>query len=195
MRRSREDTKATREQLVRTGSQLLRERGPGGLGIPALMAALGMTHGGFYRHFDDKLALEVEALHHAFASARTELLAAAASRATGVKGLIEAYLDPKHVLNRGGGCPAAALLADLARGEPALQQAFAEELEALVTAFLPLMPGSANTTKRRQLLALFSAMAGALSAARAVPPGRLRNEILAAARTHFIATFTGERHV
>lgn len=193
MRRSRAETKATRAQLVETGGRLMRERGIRSLGIPELMASLGMTHGGFYRHFEDKLSLEVEALHHAFASARAELLAAVEpQRSRGIAALIDAYLDRDHLNDLGGGCPAAALSPDVARDEPALQRAFAQELEAHLDAFLPLMGGEVGT-RRARLIALFAGMAGALAAARAVPPGRLRNEILSAARAHLLTSSTGAR--
>ena len=51
----------THERLLKKASQEIRRRGVQGTGIASLMAKLGMTHGGFYAHFDSKNALVAQA--------------------------------------------------------------------------------------------------------------------------------------
>ena len=61
MRNSREATAASRERIVAVAAKLFRERGIAAVGVAELMEAAGMTHGGFYKHFESKDALIAEA--------------------------------------------------------------------------------------------------------------------------------------
>ena len=52
MRRSREDTAATRARIVAVAARLFRARGIDATSVADVMSALGLTVGGFYSHFD-----------------------------------------------------------------------------------------------------------------------------------------------
>ena len=67
MRHSREETARTRTAAVQAASRLFRERGIDAASVNDVMAELGMTGGGFYRHFESKEALAAEACAEAFA--------------------------------------------------------------------------------------------------------------------------------
>ncbi len=67
MRMSREAMADHHEQIVSAASRMLRERGIEGTSVADLMQAVGLTHGGFYRHFESKDALVAEAAEAAFA--------------------------------------------------------------------------------------------------------------------------------
>src|SRR6266496_2153201 len=62
VRRSREDTAATRAKIVAVAARMFRARGIDATSIADVMSALGLTVGGFYRHFDSKEALVAEAI-------------------------------------------------------------------------------------------------------------------------------------
>src|SRR5438477_9293146 len=66
VRRSREETARTRTAAVEAASRLFRERGIDATSVNDVMAELGMTGGGFYRHFESKEALAVEACGEAY---------------------------------------------------------------------------------------------------------------------------------
>src|SRR5215831_14783296 len=51
MRVTREKAAENRARIVETASRLFRERGFDGVGLDAIMKDVGLTHGGFYRHF------------------------------------------------------------------------------------------------------------------------------------------------
>jgi AcrR family transcriptional regulator len=68
MRRSKADTARTRERIVETASEQFRRHGISDAGLSRLMAAAGLTHGGFYRHFASKDQLVSEACHKALLS-------------------------------------------------------------------------------------------------------------------------------
>lgn len=193
MRRSREETRQTRERIVRATSRLARERGFDGVSIGALMGELEMTHGGFYRHFETKDALFAEALGHAFREVQAGLHQRPGGEPT-LRGIIATYLSPEHAADPGGGCPVAALAVDTARASDTTRAPFDAHLEHYLDSFLPLMPGADEVERRTKLLVLFSGMAGALSAARAVSGAGLRASILTAARDFYTSTFCDDDH-
>ena len=61
MRVSKEQAAANRERIVEEAARLFRERGFDGIGVAELMNSAGLTHGGFYGHFDSKDQLMAEA--------------------------------------------------------------------------------------------------------------------------------------
>src|SRR5947209_20098144 len=69
MKISRAQAQENKNRIVATAAQLFRERGFEGVGVAELMHAAGLTHGGFYNHFDSKRQLEEEACAHAFGEA------------------------------------------------------------------------------------------------------------------------------
>src|SRR5258708_11908973 len=54
MRRSREEAAETRRNIVKTAGIRFRQNGICETGLADLMGSAGLTHGGFYRHFDSK---------------------------------------------------------------------------------------------------------------------------------------------
>jgi len=65
MRYSKEHKAETHARIVKKASVRLRERGAHGIGVADLMKEAGLTHGGFYAHFDSREALVVEAFDYA----------------------------------------------------------------------------------------------------------------------------------
>src|SRR5918995_2146585 len=61
MRVSRERAAENRDRIIDAAGRLFRERGFDGIGVANLMKAAGLTHGGFYGHFESKEDLEVQA--------------------------------------------------------------------------------------------------------------------------------------
>ncbi|TMJ64546.1 MAG: TetR/AcrR family transcriptional regulator [Alphaproteobacteria bacterium] len=65
MRYSREHKLETHARIVKRASVRLREKGAHGIGVADLMKDAGLTHGGFYAHFDSRDALVIEAFDYA----------------------------------------------------------------------------------------------------------------------------------
>ena len=55
----------THERIVDAAGRAIRRQGYAGVGVADVMKEAGLTHGGFYAHFDSRDALLVEALEHA----------------------------------------------------------------------------------------------------------------------------------
>ena len=68
MRKSKQEAAETRRRIVKAAAKF-RLNGIGGTGLSDLMAAAGLTHGGFYRHFESKDQLVAEACAAATESA------------------------------------------------------------------------------------------------------------------------------
>jgi TetR/AcrR family transcriptional regulator, transcriptional repressor for nem operon len=155
-----------------------------GIGVANLMQAAGLTHGGFYGHFESKDDLEVQACERVLArSTETWLATAAKDPEAPLKGLLEWYLTARHRDRPGEGCIYAALAADVARqNSPALRRTFTAGLRPLIDMLVRIVPGRSRTARRQKALACLSAMVGALILARAVDDAQLSDEILAAAR-------------
>src|SRR5437868_3075980 len=57
MRYSKEHKQETHARIVKKASVRLREKGAHGIGVADLMKEAGLTHGGFYAHFDSREAV------------------------------------------------------------------------------------------------------------------------------------------
>ena len=65
MRKSRQEAAETRERIVKVAAREFNESGIQSTGLTEIMAAAGLTHGGFYKHFSSKDQLVAEAVEAA----------------------------------------------------------------------------------------------------------------------------------
>ena len=172
MRRSQEDTAKTRVRIVAAAAEMFRARGIEATSVADVMSAVGLTVGGFYRHFDSKDALVAEAIERA-------------SHEVAAHGL-DSYLSDAHRKQPGRGCPVAALCSEVAHGSKATKTAFTGALESLLGNVGAAMPPSARGD-RRQVLFAASAAVGALVLARATHDEAFAGEILSAVREGLLA--------
>jgi TetR/AcrR family transcriptional repressor of nem operon len=180
MRRSKEAAGKTRADIVETASRLFRARGVDAVSVADVMGELGLTVGGFYRHFESKDALVAEALEVASvqtAEAIESALAGAPARTLGE--LVRFYLAPTHRANPESGCPVAALASEAPHLGSRPREAFGAALGRLVGAVEKEVRG-APARRRAEALHAVAAMVGALVLSRATPDGALGDEIAAA---------------
>jgi len=176
MRVTREKAAENRERIVAAASQLFREKGFDGVGVDAIMAGVGLTHGGFYRHFRSKDELAAEAVSRGLAAS-----AAKQDDCSSLRDFVAGYLWPAHRDDPGGGCVIAALGSDIARQGQGVRRA----LTAYVGEHLARLArriGGRRQAARQRAIATLSGLVGALVLARAVDDPALSDEILAAAR-------------
>ena len=183
MRMSREVMAHHHEEIVRAASRMLRERGIEGTSVAELMQAVGLTHGGFYRHFESKDALVAEAAEAAFAEKLHGLKKSSKKRGSvdAVKDYADQYLSQRHVAKRDSGCPMAALGADVAREDLAVRDVFADGAQQMLAELSAGLNGG-PAERREKAMRLLAMLVGALVIARAVGDQRLGNEILSACR-------------
>jgi len=182
MRVSREKFADSRQRILDVAARLFRENGFAGIGLADIMKAAGLTHGGFYRHFDSKEDLAAQAVAVALARPVADwsrLFEDAAARPLSI--LVGQYLSPQHRDEPGSGCALAALGADIARqGEP-VRSTFTMGLEPILELLSNVVPGRSTAVRRRKAITTMAEMVGALILSRAVGDRALSDEILAAA--------------
>src|SRR5580700_6530286 len=99
MANSKRDKQTTHERIVRVAARRFRERGLEGIGVADVMKEAGVTVGGFYKHFDSRDELVVEALATAFQDLdRWE------EHTDTLTKLLENYLSEEHRDAPGTGC-------------------------------------------------------------------------------------------
>src|SRR5260370_26427613 len=177
MRKSKQETAKTRERIVRAAAGEFREHGIVATGLADLMAAAGLTHGGFYRHFDSKDQLVAEAC----ALAVAECVAATGSTKNGRKGLeaaVSAYLSPQHRDNCRDGCPIAALGSELARADEETRAKATEGFMKLVSFLAYRFEEAKMSDARKRAVVAATTMIGALTISRVVTDRALSNAIL-----------------
>ena len=183
MRVSREQAIRTRERILDAAAQLFRERGFGGIGVADLMKAAGLTHGGFYGHFESKEDLMAQVCEHGWARSKT-LFGKVAQRAPdGALGEIaRVYLSPRHRDDPGAGCFMAALASEASRQGAPVRKAITESLRSTFEFLTKFVPGGSKHAKREKAIATYASLVGGMILARAVEDRALSNEILDAVR-------------
>ncbi|GAA3203388.1 TetR/AcrR family transcriptional regulator [Nonomuraea roseoviolacea] len=185
-RASRAEAERHREQVIEATARLVRAHGVDKVSVPQAMAAAGLTHGGFYRHFTSKDDLIAQACSAAFAervTALDDLAEDDAPERPARAVFLATYLSGPHRDNPALGCPCPALAMDAARAEPGdpLRRAFADGLRDLVEAMKPLTASDEATA-----LVELSTIVGALTLSRACAGDDLSDRILAAVRDHLV---------
>jgi TetR/AcrR family transcriptional repressor of nem operon len=181
----------THERIIDAAARSFREHGSEGQGVARLMKGVGLTHGGFYRHFESKEDLYVDAIARGFQEAADRLVAAAARAPQGeqLRAIIERYLSLEHLEDPGGGCVLSTLAAEIARQRPAVRARVNAAMQSYRERLLPFLPGNDDAEKRREFIVLFPAMAGVLMTARAMTDPAARKEMLSVARRFYISAF------
>jgi TetR/AcrR family transcriptional repressor of nem operon len=158
------------------------------------MKKVGLTKGGFYRHFKSKDDLFVEAVARALDETGKGLVEVAKSAPAGqaLRAIIERYLSVAHANSPGVGCVRATLGPELARKPVAVRRRIEALLEAYRERFLPFMPGQTQEEKRMKIRMLFPSMAGVLMMVRVTSDPQKREERLKEARNFFIKCFAEE---
>ena len=184
MRYSKEHKQETHARIVKKAATRLREKGAHGIGVADLMKDAGLTHGGFYAHFDSREALVIEAFTHAM-DRGTEHWRKLAERTPPEKRLatiVESYLSTLHRDDPGHGCAIPTLGAEIARESPKTRKAFAAKLEQMIDMLAAQVPELPRKAARKQAMAAIATMMGTLVLARIAGSGEFSDEILGAGR-------------
>ena len=184
MRVSKEQAAENRRRIVKVAGTLFRERGFQGIGVADLMKEAGLTHGGFYAHFDSREALVIEAFAYASHRSRDHWrkIAEQTSPEKRLALIVDSYLTVAHRDDPGHGCTIATLGSEITREGPKTRKAFAAELERLIDLIADQIPDTPRKVARKQATATLATMAGALMMARIAASSELSDEILAAGR-------------
>lgn len=192
MRYSKEHKQETHARIVKKASVRLREKGAHGIGVADLMKEAGLTHGGFYAHFDSREALVIEAFGYAMdrASEHWRNMTAEIPPEKRLPAIVDAYVSATHRDDPGRGCAVPTLGAEIARESAKTRKAFAAKLDQMIDLVADQIPDVPRKTARRLAMGTMATMMGALVMSRVAGSGELSDEILASGREAALARAT-----
>ena len=178
------------DRIVTAAARAIRRGGFEGVGVADIMKEAGLTHGGFYAHFDSRNAMMAEAMARAgqeSAARLTQGMALRKSRgASDLRALVEAYLSDRHLEDIEAGCPVAALACEVPRQSPEVQEAAAQRVHGLLAIVGRALPPDAPADSAALLA---SQLVGALLLARALGNKARGQALLRATRRSLLAQY------
>jgi TetR/AcrR family transcriptional regulator, transcriptional repressor for nem operon len=179
---------ATHERIVEAASRAIRRSGYGGTSVPDIMRDAGLTHGGFYAHFDSREAMLAEAADRAGADSVAKLarVASTAPPHRALQSMLKLYLSKEHITEIV--CPVAALGSEMPRQAPEVRRAATSRIKEMIDLVARQSPDWGQPGAHERALVTVSTMIGALLLARAVDDQRLSNAVRTAVLKHLAAT-------
>ena len=179
----------THERIVDVAARAIRRHGYAGVGVADVMKEAGLTHGGFYAHFDSRDALIIEALERAGRDSGEAVTRALERRAakgvSAFRALVEAYLGDEHLASLETGCPVAALACDMPRQSDAVREASAMRVRRLVAGVQSALPHASPATAS----VVAGTLVGTLQLARALGANADGRAVLSAARRALVQQY------
>jgi TetR/AcrR family transcriptional repressor of nem operon len=185
MRKSKQEAAETRQRILKAAGAKFRQNGIGGTGLSDLMAAAGLTPGGFYRHFQSKDQLVAEACAAATESAIARFFSNKSPQ-SGLKARVAKYLSPAHRDDPSAGCPLAALGSEIARCDEKTRAAATQAFLELVNIIAAESGKTRPDVARRRALVVAATMVGALTMSRIVTDSELSAGILREAKKQLV---------
>jgi len=152
-----------RERILTEASRRVRRDGLESVSVGALMQSVGLTHGGFYGHFESRSALVAEALERALQEGEANAKAQASDGPRSLSDIARGYLSRTHRDTRESGCAMAALVSDVARADIASREVMTDHIEAFIASVSKALGGDEEGA-----IVAVSAMVGALVLSRVV---------------------------
>jgi TetR/AcrR family transcriptional repressor of nem operon len=183
MRVSREKFAENRQKILETAGVMFRENGFNGVGVADIMKACGLTHGGFYGHFESKEDLQLEVSRALITKVEIrwkELIAEAPDRP--LEALLDYYVSWRAIDNPGSSCVFVALMEEVSRSSGAVREIFNDGLSTLVDILAEIVPGDTPEERFKNGFTTLSSMMGAVSLARAVENRELAGQFLSTMR-------------
>jgi TetR/AcrR family transcriptional regulator, transcriptional repressor for nem operon len=181
---------ATHDRIVETAARAIRRSGYGGTGVAEIMKEAGLTHGGFYAHFESREGMLAEAADRAGADGMAALsrVAAEATPAKALDAMLRAYLSREHVEGAETGCAIAALGSEMPRQAPKVRRAATRRIKEMIDLVARQLPGWGRPEAHERALVTMATALGALILARAVDDPKLSDAVRLAALKHLTPT-------
>jgi AcrR family transcriptional regulator len=176
----------TRERILRAAARAIRKHGYEGVGVADVMKEAGLTHGGFYAHFESRDALLAAAADQAGAESIEHLTRAIAAAKPGqeLMALVDTYLSEGHVSapERGAGCAIAAAGSEVPRQQAEVRRTASRRIKDLIGLVERQFPEWGGNAAHDKAMGIAATLVGTLVLARAVDDAQLSNRIRKAAR-------------
>lgn len=173
MRHSQDEKARSRERIVGIAAARIRESGTDAPGVAEIMRAAGMTHGGFYKHFDSREDLVATAVEAAILDGNRRMSELTEAADDPLAAFVDWYVSTPHVANPDQGCAVAALSCDVSRSDSErLRTLYREQVER----YIGVLEGFLGTRERATVA--LATLVGAVTVARALDAPALSEEIL-----------------
>jgi len=184
MRYDSEHKQKTREKVLKAAAKAIRTQGPHRVGVAGVMRDAGLTHGGFYAHFESKDDLVAAAIGQMFEQARARFQDAVKDYppARALAAYVDFYLSTGHRDTRSSGCPIPTLAGDLPRLDSAARARFSEGVSGLTKSVATRLAQLGHAEPDALARSCVAEIVGALSLARAEPNVEKSNAMLADSR-------------
>ena len=181
---------ATHDRIVETAARAIRRSGYNGTGVAEIMKEAGLTHGGFYAHFESREGMLAEAADRAGADGMALLarVAAEAPPRQALEALLRAYLSTEHVDAVETGCAVAALGSEMPRQAPKVRRAATRRIKEMIDMVARHSPEWGQAGAHERALVTVATALGALVIARAVDDPKLSAAVRDAALSHLTPT-------
>jgi TetR/AcrR family transcriptional regulator, transcriptional repressor for nem operon len=192
MRYDSEHKQRTREKVLKAAAKAIRAQGPHRVGVAAVMGKAGLTHGGFYAHFESKDDLVASAIGQMFEETRSnwDRLTTEKKPAAALAAYIDFYLSIAHRDAVTAGCPIPILAPELRRlGKPSRDQ-FAAGVARVTERIRSQLELLGITNAQEEASSMLAEMIGALALARAETDAQRSEAILTGSKQRLKARFS-----
>src|SRR5947207_14135586 len=174
----------TRERILRAAARAIRKHGYEGVGVANVMKEVGLTHGGFYAHFDSRDALLAAAADQAGAESIEYLARATAAAKPGqeLMALVDTYLSDGHVAAPEQGCAIAAAGTEVPRQQKDVRRAASRRIKDIIGLIERQFPDWGKGTAHDKATGIAGHLAGSVVIAREADDAQLSRSIRKAAR-------------
>jgi TetR/AcrR family transcriptional repressor of nem operon len=186
MRKSREEAAETRERIVDTAAHEFGQHGIAETGLADVMAAVGLTHGGFYKHFESKGQLVAEAIEKSMDSQRLSMEKAKGDEA--LEAIVKVYVSSTHRDNTEEVCPVAALGSELHRADERTRDAASRGIVRLISLIESRLTYLSPKEAKSRAHAILAAMVGSVVLSRIVMSPKLSDSLLRDTREFILQT-------
>jgi TetR/AcrR family transcriptional repressor of nem operon len=162
----------------------MRESGPEGISVAALMKRAGLTHGGFYAHFESRDDLVAHAIDRMFQDSKMiqTLKLSADDPAVGLANLIDSYLSDRARLAPATNCALPALAGEASRLPAPARERFALGIQRFQQAIGESLAAIGKAEPEPLAASVLAELVGAMSLARSMDDDAQASTMLAASR-------------
>lgn len=156
----------SREAIVQSATKAFRKSGIVAVSVPKIMKEAGLTHGGFYAHFESKDQLVAEACREGMKQTvdRFQKIASNITPIESLMVIIEMYLSMEHLLTPEQGCVLPTLGGEVRQQSDLVRNSYTESWNEFIRLLCEFLPESYEN----QAIFIASSMVGALMMAHAV---------------------------
>lgn len=184
MKKSKIETAETRKNIIKSAAKQFRAKGIAATGLAEIMESVGLTNGGFYRHFESKDQLIRESIQLAADNLLDYLnvVMKESDKGNEIESVVEIYLSCVHKEHPESGCALAGIGSELSRADALSREIATNNILQFIDILLRQSGDEVSEEERKRATATVSMLVGALTLSRIVSDADLSNQILGSAK-------------